>query len=87
MPGSANGVIFIMLEDETDIGNLIGWPSLFEKQRRVILSAGMMGCRRRLQREGDVIHVVAEHMLDFSDLLKSVSGVDAPFVVPAGRGD
>ena len=42
-PGSAKGVMFITLEDETDIANLIVWPSVFERQRRLILSAGMIG--------------------------------------------
>ena len=56
-PGSANGVLFITLEDKTDIANLIIWPSVFERQRRLILSASMIGCRGKLQREGEVIHV------------------------------
>src|SRR5215203_5820657 len=54
-PGSANGVLFITLEDETEIANLIVWPSLFEKQRRLVLSARMIGCRGKVQREGQVI--------------------------------
>ena len=65
-PGSANGVLFITLEDETDIANLIIWPSLFERQRRLILSANMIGCRGKVQREGQVIHVIAEHLIDLS---------------------
>jgi len=65
-PGSANGVLFITLEDETEIANLIIWPSVFERQRRLILSASMIGCRGKLQREGDVIHVIAEHLTDLS---------------------
>ena len=70
-PGSAKGVMFITIEDETDIANLIVWPSHFEKQRRLILSAGMLACRGRVQREGEVIHVVSEHMIDLSDALKN----------------
>jgi error-prone DNA polymerase len=46
MPGSANGVMFITLEDETGIGNLIVWPSVFEKFRRAILGSSMLGCAR-----------------------------------------
>ena len=45
-PGSAKGVMFITLEDETEVANLIVWPSLFERQRRLILSAGMIGVPR-----------------------------------------
>jgi error-prone DNA polymerase len=49
-PGSAKGVIFITIEDETGVANLVVWPSLFERQRRV-LSAGMMAVRGKIQRE------------------------------------
>jgi DNA polymerase III alpha subunit len=49
-PGSAKGVLFITIEDETGIANLVIWPSLFKKQRRIILSAGMMAVHGRIQR-------------------------------------
>lgn len=71
-PGSANGVMFITIEDETANANLVIWPLLFEKQRRLILSAGMIAVRGRVQREGEVIHVVAEHLMDLSDRLRSI---------------
>jgi error-prone DNA polymerase len=86
-PGSAKGVMFITIEDESDIANLIVWPSLFEKQRRLILSAGMVGCRGRVQREGLVIHLVVEHLMDLSDMLRSVGDRDEPFPMQHGRGD
>ena len=86
-PGTATGVIFITIEDETGIANLVVWSSLFEKQRRIVLSASMLGCRGRVQREGDVIHVVAEQLEDLSDLLRSVGSRQQPFPVPHGRGD
>ena len=87
MPGSANGVMFITLEDETGIGNLIVWPSVFEKFRRAILASSMLGCRGKVQREGEVIHVIAEHLVDLSGELRRVSKLDQPFRWPAGRGD
>ena len=86
-PGSANGVLFVTLEDETDIANLIIWPSLFERQRRLILSANMIGCRGKVQREGQVIHVIAEHLIDLSALLGAVGERNAIFPLPHGRGD
>ena len=86
-PGSAKGVMFMTIEDETDVANLVIWPALFEKQRRLILSSGMIGCRGRLQREGGVIHIIAEHLIDLSQLLQSVSGQDQPFQAKHGRGD
>jgi error-prone DNA polymerase len=60
------------IEVEPDVANLVIWSSVFERQRRLILSSGMIGCRGRVQREGQVIHVVAEHLIDLSDLLRSV---------------
>jgi error-prone DNA polymerase len=86
-PGSAKGVLFITLEDETGIANLVIWPNLFERQRRLILGASMIGAHGRLQREGDVIHVVAERLTDFADLLRSVGQRDQPFPIVHGRGD
>ena len=86
-PGSAKGVTFMTIEDETDVANLVIWSSLFEKQRRLILSSGLIGCRGRLQREGDVTHLVAEHILDLSDLLRSVADRDGELRLRSGRGD
>ncbi len=86
-PGSAKGVMFITIEDETGIANLVLWPSLFEKQRRLVLSAGMLACRGRVQRDGTVIHVVVEHLTDLSQELRSVGNRSAPFPIERGRGD
>src|SRR5207302_704542 len=58
-PGSANGVVFITLEDETGIANLIVWPAVLERFRRAALGATLLYCRGRLQREESVIHIVA----------------------------
>ncbi|MBI5114347.1 MAG: error-prone DNA polymerase [Rhodovulum sp.] len=81
-PGSANGVLFMTLEDETGICNLIVWPSLFERQRRIVLSAGMLGVRGRLQRASGVTHLIAEHLTDLSPLLHRVG--DRDLVLPTG---
>jgi error-prone DNA polymerase len=83
-PGSANEVTFITLEDETEVVNLIVWPSLFERQRRLVLSAGMIGCRGKVQREGDVVHLIAEHLIDLTDLLNSVGSRDEAFPLRHG---
>ena len=61
-PGSAKGVLFITLEDETGIANLVVWPKVFEQNRRIIMSASMMAVRGRIQREGEVVHLVARHV-------------------------
>ena len=86
-PGSAKGVMFITIEDETGIANLVLWPSLFEKQRRLVLSAGMIACRGRVQRDGEVVHVVVEHLVDLSRELRSVGDRRLPFPIERGRGD
>ncbi|WP_414832087.1 error-prone DNA polymerase [Afifella sp. YEN Y35] len=86
-PGSAKGVMFITIEDETGHANLIIWPKLFERQRRIVLSAGMIACRGRLQREGEVTHIVADQLIDLSDLLKKVGEREAPFPFQRSRAD
>jgi error-prone DNA polymerase len=65
-PGSANGVIFMTLEDETGIANLIVWPATLERFRRAALGATLLYCRGRLQREESVIHMVAEDLRDWT---------------------
>ncbi len=86
-PGSAQGVLFITIEDETGHANLIVWPSVFERQRRLVLTAGMIACRGKVQREGEVIHVIADHLTDLSGLLRSVGARDDAFPLQHGRGD
>ena len=71
-PGTAKGVIFMTLEDETDIANIIVWPKAFEKNRRVVMTARFLAVRGRLQRAGLVIHVVAENFVDLSAELSSL---------------
>jgi error-prone DNA polymerase len=73
-PGSGKGVIFATLEDETGIANVVVWPPVFERYRQVVLGARMMKVTGRLQREGIVIHVVADHIEDLTPLLLTLSG-------------
>ncbi len=86
-PGSAKGVMFATIEDETGHANIIVWPKVFERQRRIVLAARMIACRGVLQRESDVIHVVAEELTDLSALLASLGQRIASFPLPHGRGD
>jgi error-prone DNA polymerase len=76
MPGSASGVLFMTIEDETANANLIVWPKIFERQRRLILSSPMIGAKGRVQREGEVIHLIAREFFDFSGLLRTVGDRD-----------
>jgi len=73
-PGSANGVVFVTIEDETGIANLILWPKTLERFRRIALGATLLCCRGRLQREEGVIHIVAEELRDLTPLLDTLRG-------------
>src|SRR5213082_3543005 len=80
-PGSANGVIFMTLEDETGIANLIVWPATLERFRRAALGATLLYCRGRLQREESVIHIVAEDLRDWTrrlGTLRDRTGAELP---------
>jgi error-prone DNA polymerase len=72
-PGSASGTVFVTLEDEYGIVNLVNWPMVFEQHRGTIMGAKLLACRGRLQREGDaphvVTHVVAEKLYDLTNML------------------
>ncbi len=72
-PGTAKGVIFLTLEDETGIVNIVVWPKVFEKNRRTVMTAQFLEVRGKIEREGLVIHVVAEQLIDLSEELKRLS--------------
>ncbi|MEQ8268362.1 MAG: error-prone DNA polymerase [Parvibaculum sp.] len=72
-PGTASGVIFATLEDETGIANIIIWPKLYEKRRRVVLTSRLMLVRGRVQKEGIVIHIVADDLEDCTGELALLS--------------
>ncbi len=69
-PGTASGVIFMTLEDETGIANLVVWRPVFERFRRIVMGAKLVQCEGRVQREGEVVHIVAERLTDLSPLLR-----------------
>ncbi|MGE0858616.1 MAG: error-prone DNA polymerase [Gammaproteobacteria bacterium] len=68
-PGTATGVVFVTLEDETGSINVIVWSSLVEAQRRELLHARLMGVVGEVQRDGEVVHLVAQRLSDHSSLL------------------
>ena len=68
-PGTANGVIFITLEDETTTCNVIVWRKLYETYRRAVISGRMLRLTGHVQREGAVCHVIAEIIEDISYML------------------
>jgi error-prone DNA polymerase len=86
-PGSAKGVMFLTIEDESGPANVVVWPSLFEKRRRIVLGSSMMAINGRIQREGDVVHLVAQQLFDLSGDLSGLADRDTDFKLPTGRGD
>ncbi len=75
-PGSANGIVFISLEDETGLGNLVVWPSFFESHRAVVMASRMLACAGRVQREGDIIHIVVKELYDLTPWLRRIGDED-----------
>jgi error-prone DNA polymerase len=68
-PSSASGVTFVTLEDETGYLNLVVWESLAQSARRALLGAALLGVVGKVQKEGAVLHVIAERLYDHSELL------------------
>ncbi len=69
-PGSAKGVVFVTLEDETGIANLIVWPDVLERYRRETIGATLLGVVGEVQRDGIVIHVLAKQLFDLTPMLR-----------------
>jgi len=76
-PGSAN-VTFLTIEDETGNANIIVWQRLFEARRRIVMSAAMLGIKGVVQREGEVIHVIAGGLEDYTPMLHAIGGMPFP---------
>jgi error-prone DNA polymerase len=85
-PGTAKGVIFMTLEDETGIANAIVWARVFERFRPVVLGARLVAVTGKLQNESGVIHVVAERLEDLTPMLAALSE-DAGDLEALARGD
>jgi hypothetical protein len=68
-PGTAKGVIFITLEDETGTANVVVWADMFERFRRAVIAGRLLRVTGRLQRDAGVVHVVAEVIEDLSPML------------------
>jgi error-prone DNA polymerase len=68
-PGTASGVTFVTLEDETGTINLVVWRQVAERQRAVLLGARLLGVEGEIQREAGVTHLVARRLRDYSALL------------------
>jgi error-prone DNA polymerase len=85
-PGTAAGVIFMTLEDETGVANIIVWPKIFERLRAIVLGARFVAVTGKLQSEQGVIHIVAERMNDLTSMLGLLSEA-GPTIGALARAD
>jgi DNA-directed RNA polymerase len=68
-PGTAKGVVFLTLEDETGVANIVVWRKVFLLFRRAVVAGRLLRVTGRLQRDSEVVHIVAEQIEDISDML------------------
>ncbi len=85
-PGTAKGVIFMTLEDEAGVANVIVWPKAFERLRAIVLGARFVAVTGKLQNEQGVIHVVADRMEDLTPMLGLLSEAGEK-IDPSARAD
>jgi len=81
-PGTAGGVVFVTLEDETGVINVIIWRSVFERFRRAVIAGRLLRITGRVERQGAVLHLVAEQIEDISPLLDSLADPDTALPAP-----
>jgi len=77
-PGTAKGVVFLTLEDETGVGNVVIWKDVFEANRRLVMTGAFLIVHGRLQKEGEVIHLVAERFTDLTTRLAELREDEGP---------
>ncbi len=81
-PGTAKGVCFVTLEDETGNANLVVWPKVMEAQRRQVMAARLMAIEGRIQREVDIIHVIVDQVTDRTDALVRLANAEPRQIAP-----
>ena len=86
-PGSAAGVVFMTIEDETGVANSVIWPKVLERMRKVVMGARLVVVHGRVQRHEDIIHVVAERLEDRSDWLRLLDEEADSMSVPVANAD
>jgi error-prone DNA polymerase len=86
-PGSAKGVVFMTLEDETGVANSVVWPKVLERYRKVVMAARLVLIRGRVQRHEDIIHIVAQQLEDRSAWLGQLTEDAITMPVPIANAD
>ena len=72
-PGTASGIVFVTLEDETGMSNIVVYSDLAERQRQILLGARLLGVYGQLQRDGRVVHVLAKRLVDLTDWMAELT--------------
>lgn len=75
-PATATGVVFVTIEDETGIANLVVWRDVYEKHRRILLTARMIAAHGKVQREGEVVHIVVTRLEDLTPDLARIGDAE-----------
>ncbi|ESQ79446.1 error-prone DNA polymerase [Asticcacaulis sp. YBE204] len=86
-PGSANGVTFMTIEDESTDMNIIVWEKTGQLYRRVLLASSLIEVSGQIQKEGQVVHLIARSLNDLSPLLSTISQRDVAMALPHQPGD
>ncbi len=88
-PGTASGVIFMTLEDETGVANVVVWPRMFKRNRKTVLRSRLLSVAGKVEKEGLVIHVIAARLVDMTERLidlgrrdQLLKGFDTRFARP-----
>ena len=86
-PGTAKGVVFMTLEDETGVANAVVWPAMLERYRKVVMGARLILIRGRIQRHEDIIHLVSEYLEDRSPWLSRLAMDAQPMPIALANAD
>jgi error-prone DNA polymerase len=86
-PGSAEGVVFMTMEDETGVANVVIWPKVLERERKVVMAARLVVVHGRIQRHEDIIHIVAARLEDRSLWLRLLDDEGESLSLPIAHGD
>jgi len=72
-PGTASGVVFVTLEDETGYSNIVIWRTTAESQRKTLINSQLLGVFGRIERDGEVVNLIAKKLIDYSSLFSNLT--------------
>ena len=86
-PGTAKGVVFMTLEDETGVANSVVWPNMLERFRKVVMTARLILIKGVVQRHEDIIHIIAQYLEDRSAWLRRLAEEGPTMTMPVANAD